>query len=326
MLFLCSLLITLFLTKSFQRLAIRLNFLDQPSERKFHKKPTPLMGGVAIFLGFWITTFLWIKGPHLLPIFIGSFIISSVGLWDDRFRLRPLEKLFFQSIPVLFTVLSGIRVKLFLPEPFGYLISIIWILAITNAFNLIDNMDGVSSGVAFTSSLLLFLVALIMKDYFISSILSVFMGALLGFLFLNFPPAKIFMGDCGSMFIGYMVSIFTILGTYYRPSSPTLFPVVIPLLILSVPIFDVISVILIRIKNKKPIFQPDKNHFSHRLVRIGMPVRTAVLFLYLITFCVGLPSLLLPILPLYGVVIIFLQALGIISIIAILEYYGKGNH
>lgn len=310
----------------FRRLAVRWRFVDQPSERKFHKKPTPLMGGVAIFFGFWITSFMWGKGPYLISIFIGGLIISGVGLWDDRFKLKPWQKLFFQFITALFTVAVGIRAKLFLPEPFGYVISIIWILVITNAFNLIDNMDGASCGVGFVSSLMLFLVAFMMKDYFISNILFAFMGALLGFLIFNFPPAKIFMGDCGSMFIGYIISVITILGTYYRPSSPTLFPVVIPLLILSVPLFDVISVICIRIKNKKPIFQPDKNHFSHRLVNMGMKVRTAVLFLYLITFCVGLPSVLLPFLPLTGVLIVFLQAIGIMSIIAILEYYGKGNH
>jgi len=148
---------------------------------------------------------------------------------------------------------------------------------------------------------------------------------LLGFLFFNFPPAKIFMGDCGSMFIGYIISVITILGTYYRPGAPTLFPVVIPLLVLTVPIFDVLSVIFIRWVHKKPIFQPDKNHFSHRLVDMGMNIRTAVLFLYLLTFCVGLPSVLLPQLSLVGVVIIFLQAVGIMGVIAVLEYYGKNN-
>lgn len=340
--FLTSFIITFFLTKLFRSLAIRWNFLDHPNERKFHKKPMPLMGGVAIFLGLWITVFMGVciiifsasaykegvlmRIPWLLVIFFGGLVISAVGLWDDKFIIRPRHKLVFQFIVALCTVLAGIRIKLFLPQPFSYIISIVWILAITNAFNLLDNMDGVSNGIAFVNSILLFLVAIIMKNYFISAILSAFMGALLGFLWFNFPPATIFMGDCGSMFIGYIISAITILGTYYRPESPTLFPVVIPLLILAVPIFDVLSVIYIRIKYRKPIFLPDKNHFSHRLVTMGMKVRTAVLFLYLLTFCVGLPSVLLPLLPLMGVIIVFLQTIGVMTIIAILEYYGKGNH
>lgn len=341
---LCGFITTLFLTKIFRNLAIRWRFIDQPSERKFHRKPTPLMGGVAIFLGFWITIFagliivwlfpsaasgyaqgVWMRIPWLISIFIGGLVISGVGLWDDKSALRPKHKLLFQFMVAIFTVLVGIRARLFLPQPFSYIISIIWILAITNAFNLLDNMDGVSSGIAFIGSFLLFLVAVMMKNYFISSMLSCFMGTLLGFLCFNFPPADIFMGDCGSMFIGYIISVVTILGTYFRPESPTIFPVFIPLLVLAVPLFDTLSVIFIRIAHKKPIFQPDKNHFSHRLVNMGMKIKTAVLFLYLVTFCVGLPSVLLPQLSLSGVLIVFSQAVGIMVVIAILEYYGENN-
>lgn len=316
LIFLCSFITTTLLTYIIRRLAVRWKFIDQPSDRKFHKKPTPLMGGVAIFLGFWISA------PWLITIFISSLIISGAGLWDDRFVIRPWQKLLAQFIVAAFTVSMGIRAQVFLPSPFSYIISIIWILAITNAFNLLDNMDGVSCGIAFVCSLLLLLTS---QDYFVSSMLCAFMGALLGFLCFNFPPARIFMGDCGSMFIGYIISVITILGTYYRPGTPTLFPVVIPLLVLAVPIFDVSSVIFIRWVHKKPIFQPDKNHFSHRLVDMGMNIRTAVLFLYLLTFCVGLPSVLLPQLSLTGVIIVFLQAVGIMGVIAVLEYYGKNN-
>lgn len=343
--FLCSFVTTFLFTNLFRKLAVKWKFIDQPGERKFHKKPIPLMGGVGIFIGFWVTISagvivlwffpylasgysqgVWMRLPWLVSIFIGSLVISGVGLWDDKFVLSAKQKLLFQFAVALFTVSIGIRAKLFLPSPFSYLISFIWILTITNAFNLLDNMDGVSSGIALICGFLLFLVSILMKNYFISSMLCGFMGALAGFLWFNFPPASIFMGDCGSMFIGYIISIVTILGTYYKPSSPTLFPVVIPLLVLAVPLFDVLSVIFIRILHKKPIFLPDKNHFSHRLVDMGMKIKTAVLFLYLIAFCVGLPSVLLPQLSLSGVGIVFLQAIGIIIIIAILEYYGKNNH
>lgn len=328
-LFLSSFIATFLFTKIFRRLAVKWKFIDHPSERKFHKKPMPLMGGVAIFLGFWIAMFtglcIGIKPPLFGLIFIGSLVIAVVGLWDDKFALSAKRKLLFQITVALFTVLIGIRAKLFLPSSFSYAVSFIWILVITNAFNLLDNMDGVSSGIAFICSFLLLIVSILMQNYFVSAMLSAFIGALAGFLWFNFPPASIFMGDCGSMFIGYIVSVVTILGTYYKPSNPTLFPVVIPLLILAVPLFDVLSVIFIRILYKKSIFHPDKNHFSHRLVNLGMNVKTAVLFLYLVTFCVGVSSILLPQLSFLGVVIVFLQALGIMIVIAILEYYGKNN-
>lgn len=328
-LFLSSFIAAFLLTKIFRRLAVRWEFIDHPSERKFHKKSTPLLGGAAIFLGFWIAMSIGLCTGIKLPlsglIFIGSLAIAVVGLWDDKFALSVKRKLLFQIAVALFTVLIGIRAKLFLPPLFSYIVSFIWILVITNAFNLLDNMDGVSGGIAFISSLLLLIVSILMKNYFVSAMISAFMGALAGFLWFNFPPASVFMGDCGSMFIGYIVSVVTILGTYYKPGNPTLFPVVIPLLILAVPLFDVLSVIFIRIVHKKPIFHPDKNHFSHRLVNLGMSVRTAVLFLYLVTFCVGLPSILLPQISLVGVVIVFSQAVGIMIIIAVLEYYGKNG-
>jgi UDP-GlcNAc:undecaprenyl-phosphate GlcNAc-1-phosphate transferase len=162
-----------------------------------------------------------------------------------------------------------------------------------------------------------------MSNYFVAVFLLAFMGALAGFLVLNFHPASIFMGDCGSLFIGFIMSIVGILGTYYGADSPTLYPVVTPLLILAVPLFDIFSVMAIRIRRGVSIFAADKNHFSHRLVDIGMNVRTAAVFLYIVTFCVGLPSVLLPLLPAKGVMIVFVQTLGVMSIIGILEYYGK---
>lgn len=320
---------TVLLTILFRWLAVKWSFIDHPSERKFHKKPTPLLGGAAIFIGFWVALF-WTnagfsqssqRAEWLAVIFIGGLVISGAGLWDDKLVLSAWRKLFFQIIAALFTVLAGIRAKIFLPEPLSYIISFFWILIITNAFNLLDNMDGVCSGIAFISSLLLFFTGIVMENALALIITSALMGVTLGFLCFNFPPASIFMGDCGSMFIGYLVSVVTILGTYYKPESPTLFPVVIPILVLAVPLFDVFSVIFIRIAQGRLIFKPDKNHFSHRLVNMGMNVKTAVLFLYLITFCVGLPSILLPILPLCGVLVVFIQTLVIMSIIAIFEYY-----
>jgi len=344
--FFAGLIVSVCYTNIFRNLALKINFIDKPSERKFHKKPTPLMGGAGIFLGFWSVIFLciaivkyfpsvlpskitpyalgiWSKMPIVICIFSCSFILSLIGLWDDKFILTPKQKLFFQFVIAIFTVAAGIRIKLFLPDCLSFILTVIWILAITNAFNLLDNMDGASSGIALVCSFILFIVAFMMGSYFIAALLAAFIGVLAGFLFFNFPPASIFMGDCGSLFIGYIMSVVTILGTYYKPSNPTFFPVIIPLLVFVVPLFDIFSVMWIRMRQGKSIFHADKNHFSHRLVNMGMNVKTAVCFLYILTFCAGLPSLILPMLTIGGVFVVFFQTVVIMILIALLEYYGK---
>jgi UDP-GlcNAc:undecaprenyl-phosphate GlcNAc-1-phosphate transferase len=151
------------------------------------------------------------------------------------------------------------------------------------------------------------------------------MGCVLGFLLYNFPPATIFMGDAGSLFVGYNLSVLTIMNTYYRYETPTALPVVMPLVVLAVPIFDTLSVIAIRMKNRRPVFCGDRNHFSHRLANLGMSHRQVALFIYLVTFCVGLNALLLRSLNIWGGVVLLIQAAAIIAIIAILERTGKNR-
>ena len=347
--FLLSLLLSLVLTEIVKNYAINIGFVDKPNKRKFHKGATPLLGGVAIYLSFTLTIIIGVivffcgfkylpasiqdflggiqlRLPWVFAILVGGLVLAITGLIDDKVNLGPWIKLFIQFLVAVFVISMGIKVRLFLrAEWLSYIITVIWIMFLTNAFNLLDNMDGVSAGVALVSSFMLFLVACLLGEFFIATILTVFMGSLLGFLYFNFPPAKIFMGDCGSMFIGFLLSIMTILGTYYKPNSPTLFPVAIPLIVLAVPIFDTISVICIRLWNGQHIFKADKNHFSHRLVNLKMKVPLAVCFVYLVSLCLGLPSVLLPILPLGGVLIVFAQAFIVMVIIAILEYYAKNS-
>ncbi len=344
--FVSGLALTALLVRKMIVLAVLRGMIDYPAEHKFHQKPTPLLGGVGIFLGFWITVLtgvavigfaglyipslirqyadgVWLRLPWLGVVLVGGLAMGICGLYDDKYNLNAPAKLGIQLIVAVITVAAGIRARLFLPEPLSYLISITWILVITNSFNLLDNMDGVSAGCAFIAGFFLFLIACIMQNYFVASFLACFMGCLIGFLIFNFPPASIFMGDCGSMFIGYIMSVVTIVGTYYGPGSSTVFSVVIPLVVLAVPIFDTVSVMVIRLTNKKPVFTADKNHFSHRLAAMGMDVKTAVLFLYLVTFCLGLSSLLVPLLPVLGVIVVLFQTAGIIGIIAVLEYYNR---
>jgi UDP-GlcNAc:undecaprenyl-phosphate GlcNAc-1-phosphate transferase len=178
-----------------------------------------------------------------------------VGLFDDVREMKPWVKLVSQIFVGIVLVSSGVRITLFLPYPFfGGLLTVLWVVGISNAFNLLDNMDGLSCGVGFIAAAVLFAVTLQTGQVFVGLMLVLFLGATLGFLRFNFSPASVFMGDAGSLFIGYMLSLLTVMATFYTAASPTLIPVIMPFLILSVPIFDTLSVVYLRIKQKKPVF------------------------------------------------------------------------
>lgn len=341
---------SLFLTDQFRSLAQRLNFLDHPSvKRKIHKKPIPLMGGcsiaVTVFGLIWLHLFVlsqWGEQISLIPaalsqhisgaleqwkklfvITLGGIAIALVGLYDDRYSLSPKKKLLFQVIIALVVSSLGIRLSLFVDSTvFQILVSAFWIILLVNAFNLLDNMDGLSAGVGLIASLLFAIVAIKTDQYFLGVILSLLCGSLAGFLIWNFNPAKIFMGDCGSQLIGYLIAVFTILETFYTPESKTFSPILMPLFILAVPLYDTASVIVIRLKNRESIFKADTRHFSHRIKALGMSTKGTVLFLYLVTLTLGLGAPLLPFISIKGGIYLFFQALCALSVIAILEYYG----
>ena len=334
-----------------KKFALNKGLLDRPDhKRKIHKKAIPLLGGLGMYLAFTfsivihlaviysmqnsliipkviLTQLLGIKSimPQLIAILGTTFLLVFLGVIDDIKPLKARTKLIFQIIMALIVFSSGIRVTFFTHNTvLSAVLTIIWIIAITNAFNLMDNMDGLSCGTAFISTFIFFLVANSGGQLFVSSILACFGGVLIGFLIFNFTPAKVFMGDAGSMFIGYTLSLLTIINTYYRPQTAiTIAPVIMPLLILAIPIFDMLSVIYIRLKNRVSIFTADRNHISHRMVNLGMSHKQAVLFIYLINFCIGLGALLLGSLTKFGCFIVLLQALGILTIIILLEKVKK---
>lgn len=333
--------------------AARTGALEQPGERKIHQAPMPLLGGLGVLLAIaaclginlLFALFAASRGegssilpaavaeylpgvakmlPRLLAIFGGGVIIFLVGLWDDFYGMRARAKLLCQALVSLLLVYSGIKVTLFSGNPFlNCVLTIFWVVAITNSFNLLDNMDGLCGGVAVVTSAVFFIVSARMGEYFVSSFIAVFCGAVLGFLFFNFKPARIFLGDAGSMLIGYLVATFTILGTYYKGSFPTPFPVVMPIIILALPLYDTASVVLIRLRLNKPIYIGDTNHFSHRLVKLGMSQRGAVLFIYLVTLSTALPALLLPYVDMGGVVIVLLEVVLVLGVVGFLEYYAE---
>ena len=348
-----SLLLSLLLTPWAKRLAVKFKVLDYPGERKLHDKPMPLLGGLAIFLAFLVTILvnllilLIIKAkpeflnllpsalgsplirnlprllkvlPRLVGILLGGTVILLLGLIDDIKGLKPETKILGQVLVILSLITLGVRITLFIPNFYiSSLITLLWMVVIINAFNLLDNMDGLTAGVGLIACFICFIVTSQQQQTFTSIAILAFAGALLGFLRYNFNPAKIFLGDAGSMFIGYMLAVLTVTVSYYKEGFPTHLPVVMPILILAVPIFDTLSVISIRIKRKEPIFGGDKNHFSHRLVALGFSQRGAVLFIYLISFCLGIIAILLTQVNILGAIIIFIQGVLILVIIALLE-------
>lgn len=325
-----------------RRFAFKLRLLDYPNERKVHSRTMPKGGGIAIMLSFLIAVFL---GYYLLSINLGKALtgftsqvhrdtfliiggglaISILGLIDDYRSLSPLAKIIVESIIAVVLFCYDIRITLFVHNScFSLVTTCLWLLLITNAFNLLDNMDGLSAGVAFISGSIFLAVAVQTQQWNIAFFLVGLLGSILGFLCYNFPPATIFMGDCGSLVIGYFMAVLTIHATFYQ-SSGSVFPIALPLLVMAVPLFDTGTVIWIRWREKRPIFRADTKHFSHRLVRLGMTQRQAILTIYLITFATGISATFLYRTDTIGGIIIILQIVAILAIIRILEQVGPPN-
>jgi len=347
--FLFSFSLSCFLIPILKKLAIKFDMVDEPGERKIHDSPVPVTGGIGIYISFVFTIvvnlFIIIAIMHneslkvylpktlianykkiravssqLLAVLIGSTIMFFTGLWDDLKNLSPYKKLTIQIISALILIFCGIRTT-FLPGYFlNFIVTLGWIIGITNAFNLLDNMDGLSSGVALISSFVFLYVVISQGQHFCALILLTFMGSIMGFLRYNFNPASIFMGDSGSLFIGFVLASITILSSFYKTGHPTFLPVLMPLLILGVPIFDTLSVILIRLKNNKPIFKGDTNHLSHRLVKIGFSKKGAVLAIYILTLVTGISAIQLTYVDFKGGLLLIFQEVLIFILIALLMF------
>jgi UDP-GlcNAc:undecaprenyl-phosphate GlcNAc-1-phosphate transferase len=264
----------------------------------------------------------------LLGLFGGAVIVFILGLVDDVRHLSPGLKLFGQIVAGLVLVLSGIRLELFIPNAIlGGILTVFWIVLMTNSMNLLDNMDGLAAGVTGIAAMIFFLAVAPLGQTFTSVMFLMVAGTMAGFLFYNFSPAVVYMGDAGSMLCGYMLASLAVLGTFYEPgSSPTRIAVIIPLLALGVPLFDTLSVIYIRMKNGESIIRGDKRHFSHRLVQFGMTERQAVVFIYLVAVVVGLGATLLSTLGVVGVVIVIAQAVGVFAIVGLLMASSRRRH
>ncbi len=297
--FLVGLVVCFLLTPVVKRLARKMGAIDKPDFRKVHKKPIPRIGGLAIYLGFVVSVFASLPiTQEIKGLIAGGTVIVLVGIIDDIYQIPAKVKLSGQILAALVLVLFDIRIEwLAYPGAGGYLymdhfsipVTVLWIVSMTNALNLIDGLDGLAAGVAFIASATVCIVAMQNSFYVVAVLTAALAGSILAFIRYNFNPASIFMGDTGSMFLGYMLAAISVLGVVKSAAAIAL---LVPIIALGLPILDTLFAILRRYSNGKPIFQPDKGHLHHRLLAAGLSQRQTVLLMYLISAMLSFSALL----------------------------------
>jgi UDP-GlcNAc:undecaprenyl-phosphate GlcNAc-1-phosphate transferase len=341
-------------TRAVRAVAPRVGFVDRPGGRKIHANPRPLGGGVAIFVGVAVPlagALIALHVPALTrhlaldPAYVGGVrqetpmavgllatmaVMHGLGLVDDRKPLGPYAKLGVQlAVIAAFVIGFDVRALTF-ADAWGLgrwpsvVATVIWIGAITNAFNFLDNMDGLSAGVGAVCTAAFLVAALTIQQWFVAATLATLLGSLLGFLCFNFAPATIFMGDSGSLLIGLLLGVLTVRTTYIpagEPWSEGWYSVFAPVIVLAVPLYDLVVVSAIRLARGKSPFVGDTNHFSHRLVARGMSRRTAVLCLYLIAAATSVAAILLPHVSKAYAPLIFIQTVLILGVVGLLEQH-----
>jgi UDP-GlcNAc:undecaprenyl-phosphate/decaprenyl-phosphate GlcNAc-1-phosphate transferase len=313
--------VTLLITPLVRRFAIKIGATDKPNHRKVHQKLMARLGGLAIYVGFLIGFIvLQPDSTYMMPILIGSFIIILTGFLDDMIELSAKWKLFGQLLAAGIVIYGGVQVE-FINLPFDARIelgwfsiplTLLWIIGITNAINLIDGLDGLAAGVSSIVLITITSLAILGGDLFVAALGVILLGSTLGFLYHNFNPAKIFMGDTGALFLGFMISVISLLGF----KNITLFSLLIPVIILAVPISDTFFAIIRRIVNKKPLSAPDKSHLHHCLLRVGFSHRQTVLVIYAMSAFFGLAAVMLTMSTLWVTFIIMAVILVVIELIA----------
>lgn len=331
-------LIALLMTPLVKKFAFWVGAVDAPNHRKVHSRIMPRLGGLAIFVGFVGAYFVIspaidsLNGDVALGLLIGGAIIVLVGALDDRFDLSPKVKLLGQILAACVVVYSGVVIDL-VNVPFGDTtvsltwlavpLTIFWIVGVTNAINLIDGLDGLSAGVSGIATTTILVLALMMGNITVVLLSVILLGSIVGFLFYNFHPAKIFMGDSGALFLGFSLATLSILGF----KQATVLSLLVPIMILGVPLSDTFFAILRRWVNNLPISKPDKSHLHHCLLQLGFSHRITVLIIYGVASIFGLSAVLLSYMSeqelIWGVVLLIViliailvvgaEAIGIIS-------------
>ena len=297
-----------------KKVCARFGVVDDPGHRKIHHTTIPLAGGLAVFTGLAVPIIAAALAVHfnllhlpagealayglnrraiqLAAICLGGAAMLLLGLADDRWELKAGPKFLCQLLIALGVAASGVRITLFVPSiPFSYFVTVLWILTVTNAFNFIDNMNGLCSGLALIASWQFAVIAAASGQYLVAMFAFLIGGSVLGFLPFNFPRATAFLGDSGSHLLGFLLSVLGILPHFYTGSTPRPFAVLIPLFVLAVPLADLLSVVIWRWRMGKPVYIGDTNHLSHRLVRAGLKPTQAVIFIWAMAALAGLLAL-----------------------------------
>lgn len=323
--FLCSILITPIVKK----LAFKIGATDQPNQRKVHHKVMPRLGGLAIYLSFLLgLLLLQPSSPYHLAIVIGSVIVVATGILDDIYDLSAKLKFFLQIFAALIVVLwGGVQVE-FINLPFGGLlhfgifsipITILWIVGVTNAINLIDGLDGLAAGVSSIALISISAMAVVMGNWYVVAIGVILIACTSGFLVFNFYPAKIFMGDTGALFLGYIISVLSLLGF----KNVAFISFIVPIIILGVPLSDTIFAIIRRLYNKNPLYAPDKSHLHHCLLKLGYTHKQTVLLIYAMSAMFGLAAFIFSLTTMWGSLLLltiillaielFVESIGLIN-------------
>jgi len=293
-----------------RRWCLKTNLVDDPGHRKIHSTPIPLAGGFAVLTGIILpllggavllklgivkipSSALILHGIdrraiELMVLATGAVAITILGVLDDRHELKALPKFLGQILVAAAVAAACKRITLFVhSDVFSYAVTVLWVLTVINAFNFMDNMNGLCSGVGAIGALLFAVIAAASGEYLVAITGFLICGALAGFLPWNFPNARAFLGDAGSHLVGYLLAVMAILPHFYTKQNPRPFAVLAPLFVLAVPLIDLAQVSIFRTLNKKPFWIGDTNHLSHRLTRAGLSRTTAVLILWLAAAIIG---------------------------------------
>lgn len=295
--FIISSLTTLLVTPILIVISKRLNVIDRPNNRKIHSQAKPTLGGLAIFAGV-LAGFLYLQPfhEHMLAIIIGACIMLLTGLIDDLIDLKPLYKLIGQIASAIVVVSSGLIIdKMTIPfigtvslGGLGVIMTILWIVAASNAINLIDGLDGLAAGVSAIGLSSVLVMAILDAQVIVIYLTIILIGSCLGFLYHNFYPSKIFMGDTGALFLGYSIAIVSMLGLF---KNVAFFSSLVPMIVLAIPIFDTIHAIIRRRMSNRSIASADKNHLHYELMKMGYSHRVSVLIIYAFSIFFGLMAI-----------------------------------
>ncbi|MFC1658783.1 MraY family glycosyltransferase [Candidatus Omnitrophota bacterium] len=327
--FCSSLIMSFLLTPLMRNIAFKTEILSRPGRRSVHVRSIPYLGGLAIYFAFTITILIasYISEqfrlefyPKLTGLIMAGTLIVILGLWDDIKNIQPIIKLTGQIAVALLLFGYGFRVEV-LTNPFtgvevqvplylSILITTAWIVGLINAINLIDGLDGLAAGITFIVCGALFFIALYLNNQLNVFLLAILAGSVLGFLRYNFHPAKIFMGDAGSMFLGMMLASIALIRSQHKSAVAAV--LLVPIAALAIPIYDTLVAAIRRLLKKGSIFKADKKHLHHRLLSTGLTQKQIVLFMYLVTLYLGIFAFLFVLIPSeYALILLLLLALGL---------------